>query len=131
MDHTAKRLATYLEDVLKQLSPEERQSLTLISKWGCDGSQQSQFKQKMHDLDASDSNIFRFVPLQLVCGSNKKVVWQNPTPSSPRFCRPIRIQFVKETVDITKSEIAKVEEAINGLKHIEFVLSEIFLRTKH
>lgn len=44
MDHTAKRLATYLEDVLKHLSPEERQSLTLISKWGCDGSQQSQFK---------------------------------------------------------------------------------------
>ncbi|KAH9640875.1 hypothetical protein HF086_015214 [Spodoptera exigua] len=60
MDHTAERLATYLEDdVFEHLSPEERQSLTLISKWGCDGSQQSQFKEKMQDLDAKDSNIFQ------------------------------------------------------------------------
>lgn len=67
----------------------------------------------MQDRDASDSNIFQscFVPLQLVCGSNKKVVWQNLTPASPRFCRPISIQFTKETVDITQSEIANVEEA--------------------
>ncbi|KAL4714288.1 hypothetical protein ACJJTC_009640 [Scirpophaga incertulas] len=43
VDHTASRLCTYLEEVLKGLSSEEKENLKLISKWGCDGSQQTRF----------------------------------------------------------------------------------------
>lgn len=43
------------------------------------------------------------VPLQILGFDEdlKKVViiWKNPKPSSTRFCRPIHIQFKKETVD--------------------------------
>lgn len=75
----------------------------MIVKWGCDGSQQTEFKEKFLDDTSSDANIFQssMVPLQLICAINKKVIWKNSTPSSPRFCRPIRIRFVKETQDVT------------------------------
>ncbi|KAK4876059.1 hypothetical protein RN001_012481 [Aquatica leii] len=87
-------------------------------KWGCDGSQQTTFKQKFLNNSDSDANIFQslFVPLQLSCGHEKKLIWQNPLPSSPRHCRPIRIRFVKETADISKEEISYIENKINLLE---------------
>lgn len=77
----------------------------------------------MQNHDATDSNIFQssFVPLQLLCGINRrKVVWQNPTPSSPRYCRPIRIRFIKETSDITNDEINYVENQIRSLENCKY-----------
>lgn len=118
INHTVMRLSTFLEEVLITLNDFERKSLTIINKWGCDGSHQSRFKQKFTDDADSDANIFlsSFVPLQIVCGAeNKKVVWNNPTPSSPRFCRPIRFRYVKESKDVTKEEISYIENAAKSL----------------
>jgi hypothetical protein len=41
LDHTVTRLVDYLKDVLNTLSANECNSLELILKWGCDGSQQT------------------------------------------------------------------------------------------
>lgn len=126
MDVTIRRLSEYIEEVLLTLKEQERECLTLISKWGCDGSQQSQFKQKQQSDTDSDSNIFQscFVPLQLVYGNNnEKVLWNNPTPSSPRFCRPIRFRFIKETTDVTEEEIRHVENAISSLVPTEVYIA--------
>lgn len=60
------------------------------------------------------------VPLQLVCCKKKNVDWQNPTPSSPRYCRPIRIRFLHESVDITNEEIQYMNSKINDLEPTEF-----------
>ncbi|XP_076545847.1 uncharacterized protein LOC143305586 [Osmia lignaria lignaria] len=125
LNHTATRLLTYLEHVLINLDEDECKSLSLISKWGCDGSQQSHFKQAFDNEFESDENIFQssFVPLQLNCAlSGKKLVWQNPTPSSPRYCRPIRIRFVKETFDVITSEIDYIRNAINSLQPTKLTL---------
>ena len=92
-----KRLAEFLEEVLSTVVEQERATLKIICKWGCDGSQQSQYKQKFDDELDSDANIFQscFVPVRLVCGKDfERILWENPTPSSPRFCRPIRFRFV-------------------------------------
>lgn len=59
LDHTTSRLFKYLEEVLEVIDFEEKQNLELISKWGCDGSQQTQFKQKFQNLSDSDANIFQ------------------------------------------------------------------------
>lgn len=120
LDHTVTRLFIYLQEVLVTLSENECRSLELISKWGCDGSQQTQYKQKFQNNTESDANIFQssLVPLRLLCGKdkdNKKIIWQNPVTSSPRFCRPIRINFTKESTDITKNEINYIEAKINSL----------------
>jgi hypothetical protein len=75
LDHTSLRLCQFLDEVFHRLSEEEKCNLELLLKWGCDGSQQTQFKQKFNeDMDTSDSNIFQssFVPLRLRSNINEK-----------------------------------------------------------
>ncbi|KAF2880792.1 hypothetical protein ILUMI_25380 [Ignelater luminosus] len=109
-----------IQEVLDQCTQEEMEYMELITKWGCDDSQQSQFQQTFFDISSDDSNIFQssLVPLRLQVNirSHKKILWQNPTPSSTRFCRPIRIRFLHEIVDITKEEIKYVEDQAKDLR---------------
>lgn len=135
MDHSAIRLCKYLNEVLEQMLEVELENLELYSKWGCDESEQTEYKQKFKNEDDSDSHIFQssLVPLRLTCTSNgnKKIVWQNPLPSSPRYCRPIRIRFVRESVDITVSEIEHIEQQMKGLMKTETCTSnskQIFVK---
>lgn len=102
LDHTIQRILFNQMDVIKSLNSENLYNLNLICKWGCDGSSsQSIYKQKFSDDDGSksDANIFftSLVPLELTSedeATNIKInVWKNPRPSSPRFCRPIKIEF--------------------------------------
>lgn len=44
-------------------------------------------------------------------------------PSSPRFCRPIRVRFVRETNDVTTEEIVYIENQANCLANTEMRLS--------
>lgn len=99
----------------------KKKSLLLISKWGCDGSHQTQFKMTFENEADSDTNIFQssVVPLQLLYGPEKRILWQNPTPSSSRYLRPIRIRFVKETTDITNEEIDYIKSQIAVLSSTE------------
>ena len=116
VNYTAARLLNYLEDVLNTLKDNECNTLNMICKWGCDGSQQAQYKQQFESDTGSDEHIFlsSFVPLRITYGSNN-ILWQNPTPSSSNYCRPIRIRFVKETADITNDEIQYIEGAAKNL----------------
>lgn len=84
LDHTATRSIASLGEVIETLTAKD-ENMTLISKRGCDGSQQVQYWQKFQNDSDSDANIFQssFVPLLLVCSENNKLLWQNPTPSSP------------------------------------------------
>ncbi|CAG9571654.1 unnamed protein product [Danaus chrysippus] len=74
MDHTVSRLIQLLGEAVEDSSEEEKCSLLLFSKWGCDGSQQVQYKMKFEYEDDSDANIFQssVVPLQLIYGPEKK-----------------------------------------------------------
>lgn len=116
VDNTSMRLNKYLNDVTELCSEIEKRNLILYYKWGCDGSQQSQYKQKFQNDSDSDSNVFisSLVPLRLQSGT--KTIWQNPTPSSPRYCRPIRIRFTKESKDVTIEEINYIEEQARNLQ---------------
>lgn len=116
VNNTAERLCKYLENVIDMCSESEKRDMTLTYKWGCDGSQQNCYKQKFQKQGDSDANVFisSMVPLRLTCGT--KTIWTNPTPSSPRFCRPIRIRFVKESNDITNDEIKYIEQQAKELQ---------------
>jgi hypothetical protein len=43
-------------------------------------------------------------------------LWQNPRPSSTRYCRPIKIQFIHETVDKILQEMMCIENQIEKLQ---------------
>lgn len=96
----------------------------LISKWGFNGpSGQSIYKQKLSDEIVSiekpiDESIFisSLVPLKLMDGDY--VVWENPHPSSTKYCRPIKFEFVKENDELIKREYAKIQNEINYLNPI-------------
>lgn len=49
------------------------------------------------------------------------MIWKNPAPSSPRFCRPIRLQFLHENVESTLNEKKYIEDQIASLLPFETV----------
>lgn len=42
-------------------------------------------------------------------------MWKNPTPSSMSFCRPIKFIFCKETPEVIRTEIERINEEISSL----------------
>jgi hypothetical protein len=79
--------------------------------------------------DVSDNDIFvtSVVPLQLYptkTSGDKIILWQNPRPSSVRYCRPICMQFKKETAELAKEKISIVEESIKKLETTVITLEE-------
>ena len=95
---------------------------TLISKWGFDGSgSQSAYNQTFASEAFNDTSLLMtsFVPLQLfytVPGkSDRHILWQNPRPSSVRFCRPLKLEFIKETSEVILQEEEYWSNAISKL----------------
>ena len=56
------------------------------------------------------------VPLSLML--NEQNIWTNQSPSSSLLCRPIRLQYIKETPDILRSEKAYFHDQIDNIKQI-------------
>lgn len=115
MDHTAARILS-IDTVYKN----GQNHLLLYSKWCCDGSSgQSQYKQALPEESEliSDANLFitSFVPIRLTDEESGAIIWQNPVPSSVRFCRPISIEFCKETPEKTKSVVDEIKNQIQTL----------------
>lgn len=122
LNHTCYRIIQMQHDVIDQLDADICKNLLLVVKWGSDGSSgQSEYKQSFADESSTDSNVLltSLVPLQL-SGFNAEtqsniIVWQNSRPSSPWFCRPIRLQFKRETKESTIEEKRFVDEQIESL----------------
>ncbi|GBO43413.1 hypothetical protein AVEN_265602-1 [Araneus ventricosus] len=64
---TVARLLMYLDEVMETISEEERCDLILICKWGCDGSQQAQYKRKFENDSSSDAYPDSNFSLQQAC----------------------------------------------------------------
>ena len=103
LDHTAIRLLQLKHEVLTSLGLSLE--LTLICKWGMDGSSEQSISKQRTVLEETDESLFvtSLVPLRLVA-SNGQVVWSNRTPRSPRFWRPLRLQFKKEAAALIREE---------------------------
>lgn len=129
LNHTAERILIYQKEVLNELSTEQLNNLVLICKWGCDGSSgHSIYKQRLEEKDASDAQILflALVPLQLIHIDKKteKVtwIWKNRRPSSPRFCRPIKMMNEKETPESVRQETDFIQKQIDALENYSTVI---------
>lgn len=116
LDHTTSRLAQLCSEKFLKIPDTSR--LTFIIKWGMDGaSGQSTYRQifKNEIAASDDSSIFMIsmVPLQLKSMSCGKEIWCNP--SSSNFCRPIKFEFMKETIKSTQEQYKIVENQIKKL----------------
>ncbi|XP_060868603.1 uncharacterized protein LOC132943582 [Metopolophium dirhodum] len=82
------------------------------------------------DVEYTDANMFLFslVPLRLTFGmtdDTNDILWKNLTPSSTRYCRPIKFLYKKETKYNTCKEVEAIENEIKALVPIEIVLNNI------
>lgn len=59
------------------------------------------------------------VPVRLKDDDTGEVLWQNPSPNSSRFCRPIRLNFTKDTNEITIEEKKSLDKEIREFLPVE------------
>lgn len=118
LDHTVQRILSLTLEI-ESLNDVALEDLELLSKWGFDGSSdQSNYKQRYEGVDEDDSAIFitSMVPLMLRLRNDPdRILWMNRMPSSTRLCRPIRIQFKKETVALSLHEKEFLDAQIESL----------------
>lgn len=131
VDHTACRIVKLQKEVINNFSCTE---LTLIYKWGCDGSSgHSTYKQKFSSNDSRKTDQYLFaiclVPLQLKSGDD--IVWENPRPSSTRFCRPIKLIFEKETKSLIQSETNYIQNQIDAIVSTSTKIEDNTVIVKH
>lgn len=55
-------------------------------------------------------------PIKLTVKGTNTVIWTNPTTSLTTYCQPLRLQFVKETVDGITSEHESIKWEIDHLQ---------------
>jgi hypothetical protein len=55
------------------------------------------------------------------------ILWENPRPSSTRYCRPLKFLYAKETKEVTKTEVGRVEKEIMELKSVELNINNSVL----
>ena len=112
LDHLSCRILNVQSEVIQSLPENCVQNLLLVIKYCFDGSSgQSQYKQKFNKENASDASILvtSLVPLRFASSNGQNVlIWQNPKPSSPRFCSPIKFFFkFYHAVSLLMSSVSK------------------------
>ena len=108
----------------------ENRHLTLICKWGFDGSSgYTSYKQVRQEYTPprAEESLFTtsLVPLRLINQQSQEIIWKNPQPASKRYCRPIRLQWLHETDEISRQEQEAVTEQIKNLTPVHSVLGTI------
>lgn len=134
LSHTANRLLLLQEPIFTSFKDKNIRDLKikLQLKWGSDGSaDHSQYNQKYINVEStvnSDANFFAttLVPLRMTTeDARKMVIWNNATPQSSRWCRPLRLHFAKETEEFTMKEINIVRAEIAALNPFIATISGI------
>ncbi|XP_062538769.1 uncharacterized protein LOC134207057 [Armigeres subalbatus] len=147
MQHTVERIVKSLKHEINQYMDENNQDfveMVLLSSWGMDGSTgYSQYHQSFPGTNQQDdSDVFSVTttPIHLYLLSNRKhIFWYNLTPQSIRYCRPIMLEFVKEskqvvidcknTIKRELSELVPVKIDLEQEKYVlvdfDFVMSKV------
>lgn len=60
--------------------------------------------------------------MQICDKTTSVIIWKNLRPSSSRFYRPIKIEFLHETAEAAKVEIDKIEAQITNLMPFQIVM---------
>lgn len=124
VDHTSNRLMVAQHtalDIIASKNSVNSTNLELLWKCGLDGSgchsvYDIRYDESLYD-GISEQNIFSafLCPLRLTVKHSKTLLWNNPVPSSPIYCRPLRVIFKKESATLITSEWDSLKTEINNL----------------
>ena len=107
-------------------------SIVLLTKYGMDGSSgfnSYKYKQNSNVLRRDESLfILSILPIRIngceLKTGKKVLLWNNPRPSSTRFCRPLKFIFAKETPDLIKNESDLIKSSLSKLVPSQFQISQ-------
>lgn len=94
----------------------------MITKFGYDGSTNHPIlnikdDENNNDYITLDTNIITtfICPIKLIIENSNIILWSNPVPASPKYCRPVEIIHKKETESTIKEIENKIQDAIRNL----------------
>ena len=129
--HTANRIVLLQENVIQQYMDANNVDICdakMVFSYGFDGSSgQAKYKQKFDSsiVDCKDyeSSLFAttIIPLRLV-SSDGHILWNNQTPQSVRFCRPLKLEYTTESKDHILKKKANLDDEISYLENIKIIL---------
>ena len=134
LNHTASRIINMKKDKIIQIFDSENVSfknINLLCSWGIDGSTgHSNYQQKFDGVNESmvtDSELLvtAFSPIRLAQSENDgNIFWLNLLTQSTRFCRPLAIEYVKESKEKVLESINFIKNKISNLIPFKIDLSE-------
>lgn len=132
LDHTSERLVKLQKEVIleaMQIMNCTVMDVVLLYSSELDGSTgHSVYKQlysSVHEVNIQDSDLLAtvLIPLRLINKDNT-ILWTNRASQSARFCRPIKFQYVKESVEIIIREKKNIDEQIDNLRVFNISIDE-------
>lgn len=134
LNHTAKRIVdlqtVLILATLQKIDCTEIE-VVFICSWGFDGSTgHSMYQQRYQDAEnANDESLFAttLIPLRLST-STGLILWNNQTPQSARYYRPIKLQFVKESRDVILAQKFCIEQQIAKLQVFDIMLQNFSIK---
>lgn len=102
---------------MQSISINKKTNVILHCKWGFDGTSGFSNYKQVTTGGSEDNTLFitSMVPICLMDELTNEIIWQNPTCSSVRYCRPIRLQYVKESKEVSQFEEKYMGEQISNL----------------
>ena len=83
----------------------------------------SNYIKKIDYLDDEHLFVTTLIPLQL-SSQKGEILWYNRTPQSTRFCRPIKLQLIKESKEVILQNKIAFEEQIKNLDQCTISLED-------
>ena len=133
LDHTSERLVKLQKKVI--LEAMQRMNYTVMDvvvlcSSGLDRSTghsiyKQSYKSVHHEIDIQDNDLLAtvLIPLQLITKDNM-ILWSNRASQSARFCRPIKLQYVKESVEIIIRQKKYIDQQIDNLQVFNIFVDE-------
>ena len=125
-NHTAKQLIVMaqheIHEIRADMDGEATMTCNILYKYGSDGSgSHSRYALPIHDElneDSDETHVFAtyICPIRVSIVGRDEVLWQNPAPSSPIYCRPVRLEFAKESDNIITQEFERMAEEIERMQ---------------
>lgn len=132
LEHTTQRIIFLQEDVFIQFMDSQNVDTccaTMIFSYGFDGSSgQANYKQKFEcevsNKKTFESSLFATTVILLrFTSTSGTILWNNRTPQSNRFCRPLKLEYTNETKEHILIEKAALDEEIKNLQEYNHILS--------
>lgn len=136
LHHTTSRIVELQKEViLHHMLIEESTEMeaVLICSWGFDGSSgHSGYKQRYQSLPdenltkLTDENLFAttIIPQRLL-SKDGAVLWNNRSPQSIRFCRPLTLEYIPESPEVILRQKDYVEKQIDELQSYRLTVDDI------